>query len=201
MPDLAVQPEGIRRYGRCGSAPGSRHRTPGRRRHVAAAETRARGLSGEADRTAAVWAGSHPTAFSSPSAKARGWRKISYREFYREPRVSLPPCSNAIVARTADGDPVRQLYRPRAGRVGALYAGIPFARSRRPIRWSREISGSSRYLMNLLTPGLLFAADGDRFAPAIGPTFRRARDRRQLRPFRSRMTASPTLLRAAASAP
>ena len=45
----------------------------------------------------------------------------------------------------------------RCSRSAALLAGVPYARSRRPTRWSRQDYDKLRHVLGTLTPGLVFA--------------------------------------------
>ncbi len=50
---------------------------------------------------------------------------------------------------------------------GALYAGIPFCPVSPPYSLVSKDYGKLAYLMKLLTPGLVFADDADKFADAL----------------------------------
>ena len=111
-----------------------------------------------------------PTASSSRSAPPAGaWRTLSYAQTLDQVRaIAQALLRPQAVARAADRDPVRQRYRARAagarrddGRralcadLGALLADVD------------ATSASSSRSSRILTPGLVFAADGKAFARAI----------------------------------
>jgi feruloyl-CoA synthase len=96
------------------------------------------------------------------------WRKMTYGEFRRQARA----IAQALLDRGLSAErPVVVLsgndFAHALIEVGAMYAGIPYS----PLTpaWSLLSSdfGKLRAAMRLLTPGLVFAADGEQFRRAI----------------------------------
>ena len=55
----------------------------------------------------------------------------------------------------------------RCSALPPCMSAFPMRRSRCPIRWCRRISSKLKAIIDILTPGLVFAADGRAFARAI----------------------------------
>src|SRR2546421_1395936 len=115
------------------------------------------------------WAAAAPDrVFMAERNAARGWRQITYAELLASSRH----IASALLARGLSAEkPVVILSGNSIDHVliafGALYAGIPFC----PVSpayslVSRDYSKLG-YLMKLLTPGLVFADDAEKFADAL----------------------------------
>ena len=146
-------------------------RAPRRRHHLSAAEDAARRLSGPARPTACIIGPSaepnrvfmaerdtrRRLAADHLRAIAGVARGISPR---RCSRAAFPPRS-----RSSFSPAIRSITR--CSRSARSMPAFPSARCRRPIRWCRKDYGKLAYLMKLLTPGLVFADDADKFADAL----------------------------------
>jgi feruloyl-CoA synthase len=118
------------------------------------------------------WADVSPDRVFMAERDAKGgWRKITYGELL------------ALSRRIASGLLARGLSAERPLLIlsgnsidhalvafGALYAGIPFCPVSPAYSLVSKDYGKLSYLMTLLTPGLIFAADASRFAPALQAT-------------------------------
>ena len=115
------------------------------------------------------WAKVEPNRiFMAERAGGRGWRQITYAELLTSSRH----IASGLLARGLSADkPIVILSGNSIDHAlvafGALYAGIPFC----PVSpayslVSRDYAKLS-YLMKLLTPGLVFADDADKFADAL----------------------------------
>ena len=115
------------------------------------------------------WAGAEPDRiFMAERDGGRGWRQITYAELLASSRR----IASGLLKRGLSAEkPVVILSGNSIDHAliafGALYAGIPFCSvSPAYSLISRDYSKLS-YLMKLLTPGLVFADDVDKFADAI----------------------------------
>src|SRR5437870_9525122 len=117
----------------------------------------------------------HPGAAAAPDRvfmaernAARGWRQITYAELL----VSSRHIASALLARGLSVErPVVILSGNSIDHAllafGALYAGIPFCPVSPAYSLVSKDYGKLRYVINLLTPGLVFADDADKFADAL----------------------------------
>src|SRR3954451_18758455 len=118
------------------------------------------------------WAAAVPDRiFMAERNAARGWRQITYAELL----VSSRHIASALLARGLSAEkPVVILSGNSIDHAliafGALYAGIPFCPVSPAYSLVSRDYGKLSYLMKLLTPGLVFADDADKFADALSAT-------------------------------
>ena len=98
----------------------------------------------------------------------RGWRQITYAELLTSSRH----IASGLLARGLSAEkPVVILSGNSIDHAliafGALYAGIPFCPVSPAYSLVSKDYGKLSYLMKLLTPGLVFADDADKFADAL----------------------------------
>jgi len=115
------------------------------------------------------WAAAEPgRVFMAEREGGSGWRELTYAELL----VSSRHIASALLARGLSAErPVLILSGNSIDHAllafGALYAGIPFCPVSPAYSLISRDYGKLSYLMKLLTPGLVFAADADKFADAI----------------------------------
>ena len=106
--------------------------------------------------------------FMAERAAGRGWRQLTYAELL----ISSRHIASSLLARGLTAErPVMILSGNSIDHAliafGALYAGIPFCPVSPAYSLVSKDFGKLSYLMQLLTPGLVFADDADQFADAI----------------------------------
>ncbi len=115
------------------------------------------------------WAAAAPDrVFLAERAAEGGWRTLSYGQALDAARH----VAAALLARGLSAErPVAVLSGNDIAhallQLGALYAGIPYAPVSPAYSLLSTDFGKLRHVMRLLTPGLVFAADGAAFAGAI----------------------------------
>src|ERR1700688_2658351 len=115
------------------------------------------------------WARLEPDRiFMAERDGGRGWRQITYAELLTASRH----IASSLLARGLSADkPVVILSGNSIDHAlvafGALYAGIPFCPMSPAYSLVSKDFGKLSYLMKLLTPGLVFADDADKFAAAL----------------------------------
>jgi feruloyl-CoA synthase len=115
------------------------------------------------------WAKATPArVFMAEREGGRGWRQITYEELLTSSRH----IASALLARGLSAErPVVILSGNSIDHAllafGALYAGIPFCPVSPAYSLVSRDYGKLAYLMKLLTPGLVFADDADKFADAL----------------------------------
>ena len=115
------------------------------------------------------WARAEPDrVFMAERQAGGGWRQISYACLL----VSARHIASALLARGLSAEkPVVILSGNSIDHAllafGALYAGIPFCPVSPAYSLVSKDYGKLAYLMKLLTPGLVFADDADKFAGAL----------------------------------
>jgi feruloyl-CoA synthase len=115
------------------------------------------------------WAKTAPDRiFMAERDGGRGWRQITYAELL----VSSRHIASGLLARGLSAEkPVVILSGNSIDHAliafGALYAGIPFCPVSPAYSLVSKDYGKLSYLMKLLTPGLVFADDADKFADAL----------------------------------
>ena len=115
------------------------------------------------------WANAEPhRVFMAERNAARGWRQITYAELLTSSRH----IASALLARGLSAErPIVILSGNSVDHAllafGALYAGIPFCPVSPAYSLVSRDYGKLGYLMKLLTPGLVFADDADKFADAL----------------------------------
>jgi feruloyl-CoA synthase len=115
------------------------------------------------------WAKATPDRiFMAERDGGRGWRQITYAELLTSSRH----IASGLLARGLSAEkPVVILSGNSIDHAliafGALYAGIPFCPVSPAYSLVSKDYGKLSYLMKLLTPGLIFADDADKFADAL----------------------------------
>jgi feruloyl-CoA synthase len=115
------------------------------------------------------WAAVEPgRVFMAEREGGRGWRELSYAELLASSRH----IASALIARGLSAErPVMILSGNSIDHAllafGALYAGIPFCPVSPAYSLISRDYGKLAYLMKLMTPGLVFAEDADKFADAL----------------------------------
>ncbi len=115
------------------------------------------------------WATATPdNVFMAEREGGPGWRKLSYAELLASSRH----IASGLIRRGLSAEkPVVILSGNSIDHAlvafGALYAGIPFCPVSPAYSLISRDYGKLAYLMQLLTPGLVFADDGSRFANAL----------------------------------
>src|SRR3954451_21874179 len=115
------------------------------------------------------WAMTEPERiFMAERDGGPGWRQITYAELL----ISSRRIASALIARGLSAEkPVVILSGNSIDHAlvafGALYAGIPFCPVSPAYSLISKDYGKLRYVIELLTPGLVFADDADKFADAL----------------------------------
>ena len=115
------------------------------------------------------WAREAPDrTFMAERVAGGGWRRLTYAELLTSSRR----IASALLARRLSPEkPVMILSGNSIDHAlvafGALYAGVPFCPVSPAYSLISRDYGKLAYLMKLLTPGLVFADDADRFAGAL----------------------------------
>jgi feruloyl-CoA synthase len=115
------------------------------------------------------WANEAPDRiFMAERVAGGGWRQVSYAELLTASRY----IASALLARGLSADrPVVILSGNSIDHAlvafGALYAGIPFCPVSPAYSLVSRDYGKLAYVMKLLTPGLVFAEDADKFSAAL----------------------------------
>src|SRR6202158_2907317 len=115
------------------------------------------------------WAEAAPNRiFMAERDPGGGWRQITYAELL----VSSRHIASSLLARGLSAErPVLILSGNSIDHAlvafGALYAGIPFCPVSPAYSLVSKDYGKLSHLMKLLTPGLVFADDADKFADAL----------------------------------
>lgn len=115
------------------------------------------------------WAGQTPDAvLFAQRDKSGGWRKVTYSQALQQARA----IGQALLDRNLSAErPIailsgNDIEHALLG-LGALYAGIPYAPISPAYSLVSSDLGRLRSIIELITPGLVFAADGAAFARAI----------------------------------
>src|SRR5690348_9184531 len=115
------------------------------------------------------WASAEPNRiFMAERDHNRGWRQITYSQMLAASRH----IASGLLARGLSAErPVVILSGNSIDHAlvafGSLYAGIPFCPVSPAYSLISKDYGKLGYLMKLLTPGLVFADDADKFAAAL----------------------------------
>ncbi|RXT50977.1 feruloyl-CoA synthase [Bradyrhizobium betae] len=115
------------------------------------------------------WATTTPDrVFMAQREGGRGWRKITYAELLTASRH----IASSLIQRGLSAErPVVILSGNSIDHAllafGAFYAGVPFCPVSPAYSLVSKDYGKLSYLMKLLTPGLVFAEDADKFADAL----------------------------------
>src|SRR6201996_6453662 len=116
------------------------------------------------------WAKLEPNRiFMAERSAGGGWRQITYAQLL----ASTRHLASALLARDLSAEkPVVILSGNSIDHAlvafGALYAGIPFCPVSPAYSLVSKDYGKLAFLMKLLTPGLVFADDAEKFAGALG---------------------------------
>src|SRR3954467_598762 len=114
------------------------------------------------------WATTEPNRVFMAARDGGGWRKITYAQLLAAARR----IASGLLARGLSPErPVMILSGNSIDHAlvafGALYAGVPFCPVSPAYSLVSRDYGKLAYLMKLLTPGLVFVDDADRFADAL----------------------------------
>jgi feruloyl-CoA synthase len=115
------------------------------------------------------WATTTPDRiFMAEREGGRGWRKITYAELL----IASRHIASGLIQRGLSAErPVVILSGNSIDHAllafGAFYAGVPFCPVSPAYSLVSKDYGKLSYLMKLLTPGVVFAEDADRFADAL----------------------------------
>src|SRR3954454_2662556 len=110
------------------------------------------------------WADAEPNRVFMAERDGGGWRKITYAQLL----TSARRIASALLARDLSPErPIVILFGNSIDHAlmafGALYAGIPFCPVSPGYSLISKDFGKLRFLMKLLTPGLVFADDATKF--------------------------------------
>ncbi|MFN2645663.1 MAG: AMP-binding protein, partial [Burkholderiales bacterium] len=114
------------------------------------------------------WSDKAPERTFLAERKGEGWRKISYRETYGAVRrvgqalLERGLSAERPVAILSDNSIEHALLA-----LGAMHVGIPAAPISPAYSLMSQDYGKLKYIFELLKPGLVFAADAAKFAPAL----------------------------------
>ncbi|MGY4475851.1 feruloyl-CoA synthase [Bradyrhizobium sp. USDA 3364] len=115
------------------------------------------------------WAEAEPNrVFMAERAAGGGWRKITYAQLLG----AIRRIASALIARGLSADrPIAILSGNSIDHaliaLGALYAGIPFCPVSPAYSLVSRDYGKLGFVVKLLTPGLVFVDDADKFADAL----------------------------------
>jgi feruloyl-CoA synthase len=114
------------------------------------------------------WSDRTPTRVFLAERKGDSWRKISYREAYGDARR----IGQALLERGLSADkPVAILsdngIEHALLSLGAMHVGIPVAPVSPAYSLMSKDFGKLKYIFDLVKPGLVFASDAQKFAPAL----------------------------------
>jgi feruloyl-CoA synthase len=114
------------------------------------------------------WAKTAPDRVFMAERNGRGWRQLTYAQLLTSSRR----IASALLARgLSEREPVVILSGNSIDHAlvafGALYAGIPFCPVSPAYSLVSRDYGKLSFLMKLLTPGLVFVDDADKFADAL----------------------------------
>jgi feruloyl-CoA synthase len=114
------------------------------------------------------WAEREPDRVFMAEREGSGWRQLTYAELL----VSSQHIASALIRRGLSAErPVVILSGNSIDHAlvafGALYAGIPFCPVSPAYSLISKDYGKLAFLMKLLTPGLVFADDAEKFADAL----------------------------------
>src|SRR6185436_20502394 len=114
------------------------------------------------------WSDRAPERVFLAERKGDGWRKLSYRETYGAVRrvaqalLDMGLGAERPVAILSDNGIDNALLS-----LGAMHVGIPVAPVSPAYSLMSKDFGKLRYIFELLKPGLVYAADPAKFAPAL----------------------------------
>ena len=114
------------------------------------------------------WSDRAPERVFLAERRGEGWKKLSYRETYGAVRR----IGQALLERGLDAQkPVAILSDNGIDHallaLGAMHVGVPVAPISPAYSLMSKDFGKLRYIFDLVKPGLVFAADAQKFAPAL----------------------------------
>ena len=119
-----------------------------------------------------AWAAKTPDTVLIADRAGEGWRKLSYAQVLERIR----PLGQALL--DAGLSPERPLIIISGNEIehfllgmAAIWVGIPYAPISPAYSLVSTDYGKLKHIAGLLTPGMIYASDGARFAPAIEATF------------------------------
>jgi feruloyl-CoA synthase len=116
----------------------------------------------------AHWSDSAPERVFLAERRKDGWRKLSYREAYGEVRrtgqalLDLGLGKDRPVAILSDNSVDHALLA-----LGAMHVGLPVAPISPAYSLMSKDFGKLKYIFELVQPGLVYAADPEKFEPAL----------------------------------
>jgi Acyl-CoA synthetases (AMP-forming)/AMP-acid ligases II len=118
------------------------------------------------------WAGRTPDAILIADRLGDGWRELTYADVM----ARIPPLAQALL--DAGLSPERPLMILSGNEVehfllglAAMWVGIPYAPISPAYSLISTDFGKLRHIAGLLTPGMIYASDGARFASALDAVF------------------------------
>ncbi|MVT00086.1 feruloyl-CoA synthase [Devosia marina] len=118
------------------------------------------------------WGARTPDATLIADRDGEGWRKLSFAQVLE----SIPPIAQALL--DAGLSPERPLMILSGNEIehfllgmAAIWVGIPYAPISPAYSLISTDFGKLRHIAGLLTPGMIYASDGAKFAPAIDAVF------------------------------
>jgi feruloyl-CoA synthase len=119
-----------------------------------------------------AWAARTPDTVLIADREGEGWRKLSYAQVLER----IQPLGQALL--DAGLSPERPLMIISGNEIehfllgmAAIWVGIPYAPISPAYSLVSTDYGKLKHIAGLLTPGMIYASDGARFAPAIEATF------------------------------
>ncbi|QOZ22978.1 feruloyl-CoA synthase [Bradyrhizobium sp. CCBAU 51753] len=115
------------------------------------------------------WAAAEPNrVFMAERAAGGGWRQVSYAQLLQTTRR----IASALIARNLSAERPLVILSGNSidhalAAFGALYAGVPFCPVSPAYSLVSRDYGKLNFVIKLLTPGLVFADDADKFADAL----------------------------------
>jgi feruloyl-CoA synthase len=118
------------------------------------------------------WAGKTPDTVLIADREGEGWRKLTFAQVLKR----IKPLGQALL--DAGLSPERPLVIISGNEIehfllsmAAIWVGIPYAPISPAYSLVSTDYGKLKHIAGLLTPGMIYASDGARFAPAIEATF------------------------------
>jgi len=119
-----------------------------------------------------AWAGKTPDALLIADREGDGWRRLSYADVM----ARIPPLAQALLDAGLSAE--RPLMILSGNEIehfllgmAAIWVGIPYAPISPAYSLISTDFGKLRHIAGLLTPGMIYASDGAKFAPAIDAVF------------------------------
>src|SRR5690554_2263700 len=118
------------------------------------------------------WAEKTPDTMAIADREGEGWRKLSYAQLVQR----IQPLAQALL--DAKLSPERPLMIISGNEIehlllglAAIWVGIPYAPISPAYSLISTDYGKLKHIAGLLTPGMIYASDGEKFGPAIAATF------------------------------